>query len=228
MTPRVALGVRIAAALHGDVVLVGRPRGVVHLHSGLVSRSGGSVPTGARPLCGVRTRRLRVLGGDLGAAAGVSGSGRRFCRTCTRLLPPRLGRDVVLTTREDWVSAYDVLTTADLRLAAAWARTVDETWQVQTLLMRLHGPKPIRPATDAGRVLLAAYELVESRRHQLTSAAMTDEEKAAVIAHRETETFGRQRAEKARRRAIAVEKAQERARAGSYLLPRERELLNSA
>lgn len=232
MTARVALGVRIAAALHGDVVLVARPRGVVHLHAGAVSRSGGSVPAGSRPLCGVRSRRLRVLGADLGTAARLSGAGRRFCRTCTTLLPARVGGDVSLVSRDDWIAAYGgVLTVADLQLAGRWAVTVDETYQVETLLMRLHGPKPAtqKAAAALGSVaLLDAYETAAKRRRHLAAAAMTDEQRAEAASLQEAARFTTRLNRQARRREIALSRVLERQASGSYLLPHERELLNSA
>ncbi len=224
-TPSPAL--RILAAVANGAVLVGRPHGVVHIHAGALTRGGCSVPRGERPYCGVRTRRLRVLGtttADLTAAI----AGRRFCRTCVTMLPARLGGGPgALVTRDDWIAAYGDLTVADLHLAALWSRTVDETYQVMSVL-RQHGSKPIRPTTDAGRALLAAYDAVLDRRRRLTSAAMTDDERAAVRDAREAELFSRRRAEKQRRKGIAIEKAQERARSGSYLFPHERQLLDSA
>jgi hypothetical protein len=209
-----------------EVVLVARPHGVVHFYPGALTRSGAAVPAAARPFCGTRTRRLQVVARTVADVADAV-AGRRFCRSCTHRLPARLGagRDLRLDTREQWVEAYADLTVADLRLAAAWCRTVEETYQVASLLMQVHGPKPIRPKTDDGRELLAAYDAVEDRRHLLTAAAMTDAERAAVAAARETDLFNRRLAEKQRRKSIAVEKAHARQRAGSYLLPHERELV---
>lgn len=232
MTARVALGVRITAALHGDVVLVARPRGVVHLHAGAVTRSGGSVPAGTRPLCGVRSRRLRVLGADLAAATGVAATGRRFCRTCTTLLPPRLGRAVRLVSRDDWIAAYDgVLTVADLHLAARWSREVWETEQVDRLLMALHGPKPPhrKAAVALGALeLLDAYEAAAKRRERLVAAAMTDEQRAEAADLQDAARFNSRLVRQAQRREIALARLLERQTAGSYLYPHERELLNSA
>lgn len=218
----VSLGVRIVAALHEDVALVARPRGVVHFRAGRMTR-------GARPFCGTRTRRLQVVGRDVDDIAAAVG-GRRFCRSCTRRLPARLGagRDLPLDTRDDWMAAYGDLTVADLRLAATWCRTVDETHQVQRILMLACGPKPTRPTSDTDRALRAAYDAVTARRRQLTAAAMTPDEVAAVAEARETELFNRRLAEKQRRKSIAIEKAQERERAGGYLTPGDRELLNTA
>ncbi|TQK68267.1 hypothetical protein [Nocardioides sp. SLBN-35] len=218
---------RILAAVAAGAVLVGRPRGVVHVHAGALTRSGRAVPAAVRPYCGVRTRRLRVLATTTGDVTTAI-AGHRFCRTCVTLLPARLGGGSgVLVTRDDWAEAYGDLTVADLHLAASWARTVDETYQVMTVL-RQHGPKPIRPTTDDGRALAAAYDAVIARRRKLTSAAMTDDERAAVREAREVELFNRQHAEKQRRKNVAIEKAQQRALSGGYVTPGDRELLNSA
>lgn len=229
MSSQAALGVRIAAALHERVVLVARPRGVVHFHQGALTRGGGAVPSTARPFCGTRTRRLQVVGQDV-ADVAVAVGGRRFCRSCTHRLPARLGagRDLALNTRADWLAAYGDLTIADLHLAATWCRTVDETHQVHRILMLACGPNPPRPTSDTDRALRAAYDAVTERRRRLTAAAMTPEEVAAVAEARETELFSRRLAEKKRRKQYAIEKAQERDRAGGYLTPGDRELLNTA
>lgn len=226
-TPAPAL--RILAAIANGAALVGRPRGVVHVYSGALTRGGGSVPTSSRPYCGVRTRRLRVLGTTTTDASTAVVGRPHFCRTCVVLLPARLGGGSgALVTRDDWIEAYGDLTADDLRLAAAWSRTVGETYQVADVLMKVHGPKPIRPTTDAGRALLAAYDAAEARRRRLTAAAMTDDERAAVREAREAELFNRRRAEKQRRKGIAIEKAQERALSGGYITPSDRELLDTA
>lgn len=240
-TPTPAL--RILAAVAGGAVLVGRPRGVVHVYAGALTRSGRAVPAAARPVCRSNTRRLRVLvtpesrGRLIGhatitATGDLAGRNRRFCRTCVAMLPARLGGGSgALVTRDDWIAAYSDLTVADLGLATAWARTVEETHQVSTVLSQIHGPKPLRPARDrtpAEEELVAAYDAVNARRRRLTVAAMTDDEREAVRAARETELFNRRLTERQRRKAIAIEKAQERARTGSYLFPHERQLLDSA
>lgn len=218
----IAATLRLANAVHAGAVLVARPRGVVHVHTGPLTRSGRHAA--ARPLCGAVTRRLAVVGrasSDLPAAVEAAGR-RRFCRTCLRMLPARLGSTQQLVTRDDWIEMFADLTVADLHLAARWARTVDETYQVMRLLGCLHGPKPPRgPLADA-------YDQVTKRRHKLTLAAMTDDERAAVHAARDTEAFNRRLAERTRRCDIAVERAQDRARRGRFLTPHERELLDTA
>ncbi|MCR1785362.1 hypothetical protein KVF89_22670 [Nocardioides carbamazepini] len=237
-----APALRILAAVAGGAMLVGRPRGVVHVYSGALTRSGRAVPAAARPVCGVRTRRLRVLvtpetrdrlvgHATVTPAGDLAGRNRRFCRTCVAVLPARLGGGSgALVTRDDWVAAYSDLTVVDFGLATAWARTVEETHQLSTVLSQVHGPKPARPAkyrTPAEEELVAAYDAVNVRRRHLTVAAMTDDERAAVQAVRDTEMFNRRLTERQRRKAIAVENAQERARSGGYITPRDRELLGA-
>ncbi|HSV37509.1 MAG TPA: hypothetical protein VLI04_02010 [Nocardioidaceae bacterium] len=218
---------RVLAAIHSGAVLVARPRGVVHVHPGGLTRSGRSVPATGRPFCGVNSRRLRVLATS-GAEIPAALTGRRFCRSCTTRLPARLGSVVELVTREDREVAFGDLTVADLHLAGVWCRTPDETYQVQSLLMLVHGPKPIRPTSASSRELLAAYDAVKARRDQLVEQARTDDEIAATRATQEAVAHNRALVEKNRRREVAIEKAAEVALAGGYVLPHQRDLLNSA
>lgn len=218
---------RVLAAIHSGAVLVGRPHGAVHVHPGDLTRSGRAVPASVHPFCGVRSRRLRVLATS-SVEVPAALTGRRFCRSCTTRLPVRLGTAVELVTREDRETAFGDLTVADLRLAGIWCRTPDETYQVQSLLMLVHGPKPIRPTSAGGQELLAAYDAIKDRRDYLVEQARTDDEIAAVRATREAAAHNRALVEKNRRREIAIEKAAEVALAGGYVLPHQRDLLNSA
>jgi hypothetical protein len=223
----IAPGIRVLAAVRAGAVVVGRPRGVVHIYSGPLTRSGASAPTGAAPFCGTRSRRLRVLGkaDDL---SSFPGTGRRFCRSCTRRLPAALGVDgrrVLGDQREDWMAAFADLTVSDLHTAAGWCRTVSETHQVGRLLQMLHGPKPVRPRDVAGRALQAAHELVEKRRRILTTAERPAEEREGIVARRAAETAAHVRQQREHRRGYAAARAAERAALGKYLAPHERELL---
>lgn len=221
-----ALGIRVVSALRTGAVLVARPRGVVHFHTGSLTRTGGAVPAGERPFCGTKSRRLRVVGRDV-SDIGTAVAGRRFCRSCTGRLPARLGA-VDLVTREGRLAAFGDLSVADLHLAGVWCRNPDETYQVQSVLMLVHGPKPIRPTSPVGVELLAAYDAIKARRDQLVAAAMTEDEFAALAANREAKAFNQRLVQKNRIREVRIEKAAAIARAGGYLRPDQRELLDSA
>jgi hypothetical protein len=167
---------------------------------------------------------LPVLGGQ---------AGRRFCRSCTDRLPAALGADSrsVLVSRDDWSAAYAGLTIEDLMVAAAWCRTVDETHQVGRIALMLYGPKPLRHAVATvpkGARVLALHEAIEKRRDRLRNAELTDAERAAQVARREAETAERQRIQSARRSAAVLDKAMDRRARGGYLMPHERELLQSS
>ncbi|KAB2806950.1 hypothetical protein F9L07_28370 [Pimelobacter simplex] len=224
-------GLRVLAAVATGAVLVGRPRGVVHVHRGDLTRSGHAVPATARPVCGVRSRRLRVfldatqvgrLVGFTGAAGDdltilTRGGARRLCRTCTALLPARLGGGSgALVSREDWLTAYAGLTTSDLLVAASWARTVDETHQVQHVTQMLFGSRHQAPEL---------HKAIEARRQALVAATRTADEIAAARAYRAAEDHNRRLLLTARRTEALVERAQRKRRAGRYLMPNEREAL---
>ncbi len=223
-----ALGLRVVAALRGGAVLVSRPRGVVHFHDGVLTASGRSVPANARPYCGARSRRLRVVARDVDQV-GPAVAGRRFCRSCTLRLPARLGTTCPdLQTRDDWQELYDDLTVADLRLAASWARTVDETYQVQRVLMVVHGPKPTFARTPERRALAAAYDAAADRRRHIEAAARTPEEVAAVHEARAVELHNNRLVARSRNRDTWIDRLGEKERAGRYLTSDEREALRSA
>lgn len=225
----IAPGIRVLAALRGGAVLVARPRGVVHVYDGDLTRSGRAVPGGARPFCGTRSRRLRVVG-RADSLPTFPGAGRRFCRSCTDRLPAALGVEArsVLISRDDWLAAYAALTVEDLLVAAAWCRTVDETHQVGVLTQMLFGPKPLRPKTPAQEQLQRLHDAAVERRKVLRDLEMTDEERAARAARQEVETENFKRIQSARRSAAALNKAVDRRLRGQYLMPHERNLLQNS
>ncbi|UUW88352.1 hypothetical protein [Pimelobacter simplex] len=222
---------RVLAAVANGAVLVGRPHGVVHVHHGDLTRSGRAVPAACRPVCGIRSRRLRVFidATQVGRLVGFTtttgddltiltrGGARRLCRTCTAMLPARLGGGSgALVSREDWLSAYGDLTTADLLVSAAWARTVDETHQVQFVAQMLFGSRHQAPEV---------HTAIEDRRKVLVAATRTSEEVAANRAYRVAEDHNRRLIATARRHQDLVERAQRKRRHGRYLMPHEREAL---
>jgi hypothetical protein len=225
----IAPGIRVLAALRGGAVLVARPRGVVHVYPGHLTRTGRAVPGSARPFCGTRSRRLRVVG-RAGSLPSFPGAGRRFCRSCTDRLPAALGVDgrSALVSRDDFLTAYAALTVQDLMVATSWCRTVEETHQVGHLVLILFGPKPLRPATSDELQLREVHDAIEHRRHALRDAELTDDERAARAANREAKAFEAARIQSARRSAAALDKAMDRRLRGQYLMPHERDLLQSS
>lgn len=227
-----ALAIRVLAAVRcAGAVLVARPHGVIHLHVGSLTRSGLAVSPAARPYCGTRSKRLSVVAdrNTLEQIRTVGLGGRRFCRTCTARVPARLAWAGPLVSRDDHLAAYDGLTVEDLRIAAAWARTIDETHEVGYLAQLLHGGTPLLRPKTAGAAL-DLYELhaaIVGRRRQLESAALTDEQRAERAAARQAETDQRRLVEAGRRRQAAVDRANDRANRGAYLMPHERELLRT-
>lgn len=226
----IAPGLRVVAALRAGSVLVARPRGTVHIHAGRLTRKGATVPTGVRPFCGVRSRRLRVVGhsGDLSVLGARTG--RRFCRRCIDRLPAVLGVDdrQQLVTRDDWLTAYGTLTAADLTAAAVWCRTVDEAHQVSRVILMQFGPKPLnRFASPRATQLWDLHERVEVRRRRLVNRDRTEAERAQIVAMRDAEAADRQRTAKARRQEAAIDRAHERRRAGTYMTPYEKGLVGT-
>lgn len=216
----IAPALRLLTAVRNNAVLVARPRGVVHVHDGQLTRTRTAVPAAARPFCGTRTRRLRVVATTTAEVAAAVAGGRRFCRSCTTRLPARLGGDAVeLGTRDGWMEVFADLTQEDLFLAAAWCLTVDETHQVQRTVQMLFGSRHQAPEL---------HRAVEQRRADIVARSRTPEEIAAAAAAREAELANRRQGEKTRRREIAIARATDHALRGSYLLPHERQVLDSA
>lgn len=210
---------RVLAALRAGAHPVVRPRSaVVHLHRGPMTPSGRLIPRAGRTVCRARTGRLHVL--EVTPGGAVELGGRRFCRRCTTALPPALGSDVKqLITRDDWATAYGHLVVDDLALAASWSRTVAETYTVATVASIVLGGMPHTQAVD--RVVLA-------RRRVLAAAERTPEEIAAVQRDRETQQHNDALIAAGRRRDAAINRAVERRSRGGYLMPHERDLLDTA
>lgn len=202
---------RVLNALHAGAVLVARPRGVVHIHTGRLSRNGHAVPSTERPMCRARTRRLTVVGHDSGDILPAV-AGRRFCRTCIKILPPRLGYDMPLLSRDDWLTAFSALTIDDLWIATGWIWTVDEAHQVSRVLQMVHGP---------GHTALR--RAINDRRRARQAANRSTEDIAHVQALRKAEQHDRSLVDTARRLEVARDRALERNRAGAYLMPWERQ-----
>ena len=222
---------RLVAAMAGGARLVARPHGVLHVYSGRRTASGRFVPASARVLCRVRTRRLSVIE----QASPLLDTGeRRMCARCMAVLPVALGRvdaRELGSSLDGWKAAYAHLSPAMLRWAGARATTLAESSQVGTVAGLVHGQKPrvvpaSRTADQAARFEMHAA--IERRRDQLRAAARTVEEieaNRALVADEtasrihlyETETKGRRR-DRARTKALR----------GQYLMPHERDLLNTA
>lgn len=226
----IAPSLRLVGAVAAGAVLVGRPRsGVLHVYTGPLTPSGRFVAAVGRTVCRAHTRRLTVL--EL-ATPQLDLRGRRVCRRCMPLLPAALGRADSADlgpARDEWLDAYGHLTVDDVRQAALWCRTVDETHQVGRVATMLHGEKPrglparLTPAQAAVRDL---HDTVERRRKQLVAAERTDEERAAVARGREVDDIERRRVDKGRRDEATRDRIREKARAGKYIAPWERQLVS--
>lgn len=225
--PAPAVGLRVVAALAAGARPAARRRSrVVHLYIGRPSRTGRFASVTGRCLCGVRTLRLPLLERtswvlDLG--------GRRFCRRCTSLLPTSLGTDVHrLAGAEDRKAAYGHLTIQDLRLAAAWTRTVDETYAVATIASTVHGPchpsamkRPTTPGDAQDRYDLEVEIL--ARRDKLRAAERTPDEIHAARTRREMQAAETERVRLDRLRDQQTATHHQRIRDGRYTTAWERE-----
>ena len=209
---RVAVGLRTVAALRGGARVAVRSRSrVAHLYVGPATRTGLGVPRGRRPVCGARTRRL-VL-------AETLPPGRRFCRRCTGLLPVALGRaTAVPVTQDDYADVFAHLTVDDLALAGAWARTVDETYEVGNVLTLVHG---YAMAGHLGQV----HDQLNRRRRDLANRERTPEERDAAAARAAQRIEDDARALAAARLGSGRARALDRQNRGAYLTPRERQLI---
>jgi hypothetical protein len=225
---RWTLGLTLVSALRLGAKLVTRHRGVAHVYHGPLTRSARFVPADREVVCGVRTKRLSVLldGPD---ALGAAADGLRLCRRCAPLLEafppdsPYAGR--VLVTLDDKAAAFAHLNALDFGRAAKWCRTVAETHQVGMLMGLVLGPPPLRPKTPDQVIHKAADEALNRRRKQLRLAELTPEERAEREAKRLAEEDELIRIRSARGRQARIDRAQDRANRGQYLMPHERDLL---
>jgi len=140
-----------------------------------------------------------------------------------------LGTDVhQVVTRDDRVTAYGHLSIQDLRLAAAWTRTVDETYAVATIASTVHGhcnPTAIRRRPDAGPAR-DRYDLeVEliARRDKLRTAELSPDEIHAARTRREMQNDETERARLSRIDAHRTAQHQDRINNGRYTTPWERD-----
>lgn len=223
----IAPAARVMAALRAGAHLAHRPRGVVHVYTGPLSPSGRFAAAAGRTVCGTRTRRLSKLE----CAEGRLDLGRRrFCRRCTRGLPPVLGQvNYMPVSRDQWAAAFAALTVDDLTLIARWARTVEETHQAGYLASVLLGPASMREPTASGpdRDRWLLEQTILRRRRQLVAAARTPEEREQAVRDQEAEALDRARVNAARREADRLDVLVDRRRRGSYLTPWERDFLAS-
>jgi hypothetical protein len=210
-------------------VLVARPRGVVHVAVAPVTPSGRFIPRTARTVCRTHTRRLGVV--PRARAVDVFRC-RRVCVRCIKALLERApGVDGRPLPRDVEAQLYSFLTIPNLRAVLRSCTTSDETHLVGRLALMLFGPKPMTPPARRSQGQAAVADLhdeIHRVRARLVAAERTPEEREAARQRRETETHNDALSARQRRRAIAIETAQEHQRAGRYLTPHERELLNTA
>lgn len=227
----IALGLRVVAACRGGALIGYRPNSpAAHLvPGGQATLSGAWVRSTTPPLCGQRTRKLRVGGLPL----QVVTAGRRFCRRCTTRLPWSLGRvagDVM--HRAEIHAAYGHLTIADLRLAAAWTVTVEDTHLVGRVSTELFGRAPMvrpDPARDPDRAALwRLNQYLVKRRDRLREAELTVEARADLAAVQDQRLYERGLIAAQQRRDVATEVALERDREGKYLSGRQQWLIDHA
>lgn len=224
-----------AARMHG--VLAIRPGSTVfHIYAGPRSRRTGRIPRGARPVGNCRTRQLRELERD-GSVLDLAG--RRLCGRCSARLSAVARRAEQPVSRDACLAFYSGITLADLVVATVMTSTVDETHRVGFVLGLLFGQAPvIRPRDPAAgdgayrvRVRQAMFDLhaeIVRRRRALVAAARSPEEIEIAARIREDELARDQRILSGRRKAAALDRAIDRRNAGQYLMPHERQLLDSA
>jgi hypothetical protein len=133
MTPLALLaGARLAC--RARVTLASRPTGVLHAYAGPLTPTGRS-PRGGRPVCGARTRTLRVV--PLPEVRRL-----RVCERCHAHLV-RLGKAGGVGTqppsRGQLLAAYAGVTSFDLAVDAWRAETVEDVERVEHLALLLFG-----------------------------------------------------------------------------------------
>lgn len=233
---RIAPALRVLAALRAGAHLVARARRTTaaHLYRGPLTAT-GRVPRDRRAHCRARTSTLHRVASaprhpaDLDAVLDA----RPLCRRCLAACPAVLGHDHPhpLVTRADEVATYAHLQPVDLAIAADRCATVDETHQVGRVVQQQLGPKPHQaPArrTHAQALAVDVHERVVQRRRYLAARERTAEQVAADTARRDGWQHDSDRIAAARREQLATEHAQEKARQGRYLTPRERERVDRA
>lgn len=228
MSTQVGVGLRVVAAFAAGAAPAARTRSrVVHLYVGKPSRSGRYASTKGRVVCGVRCLRLPLLspGSDVADLGG-----RRFCRRCTSLVPTSLGTDVHrLVAREDIAAAYGHLTIRDLRTAARWTTSVDDTHLVARVAAVVLGPPKMFGRRSADEQ--AVFDLdrfIIRRRDQLRARELTAEEIEDRRARQEADSVRDAAVLASRRKSDAMDRALDRRNRGAYLTPWERQLVNTA
>lgn len=228
---RWGLALTLVSALRLGAKLVSRRRGVAHVYQGPLTRSGRFVPADREVVCGARTRRLSVL---LDGIDALGTDGLRLCRRCAPLLKafppgsPYAGR--VLVTFDEKAAAFEHLTPLDFAKAALWCQSVEETHQLGMLMGLVLDPAPLRKpeAGTCEHLHWLADRALMKRRSHLRERELTPEERAAQAFRSEIETEEQIRINAARTRQARIDRAQDRARRGQYLMPHERELLERA
>ncbi|NUO57280.1 MAG: hypothetical protein HOV78_11480 [Hamadaea sp.] len=220
-----------AARLHA--LPVARPGSeVFHLYVGPLTPTGRYVPRTARSVCSARTRRLTVI---QRAGSALDLGGRRVCGRCSARLSAESRRAEQPTNRDAAAEFHVGITLGDLVLAIAMATSTAETHRIGFAMGLRFPPAPTkRPkeiASDRDALHAALFdtnaELLRTR-DRLRMAERTPEQVAADELRRETEDDLRARAAAGRRKSAAMDRAIDRRNRGSYLMPHERELLNSA
>lgn len=237
MIPMLTAGLMVRAARtlpakrREVVALVARPTGVVHVAVSALTPSGRWMSSAGRTVCHQRTGRLTVIG----RAGGLPAiTGRRLCVRCTRALARRTevpGLDGRPMTRDQEADAFELLTPSQLAAMTTTCTTVEETHQLGRLALVLFGPVTGKRAalrTPREQQVVDLHDTVHATRRRLTTAAMTDDEREAIARNREVETADHARIQAGRRQVAARDRAIDRQARGDYLMPHERQLLNSA
>lgn len=158
----------------GGARLVGRPSSsVAHAYVGSVTPSGRWVPRGGRTVCGVRTRRLRVLSG---VARGDTSDGRRGCLRCWARIASRRAQQP--RTRDAWARLFVGVTAYDVAVAAYRARTREDVELLEFIALLLVGWPAVhtddvvspwgKTTRPLGKQLATARLRVGARRDPLT------------------------------------------------------------
>lgn len=221
------LGLTVAR-MHG--VLAGRRRSAVyHVYVGPTTPTGRS-PRGVRPVCSARTRPLTIL---RRCGVTVDVHGRRMCANCSARLTAMARRAEQPPSNVDQRKAFfeaTGVTSSDLVVALAVASSVEETHAIANVTNLLFGPASFRRPKAAGKAQ-ARYDFEAEllrRRRSLATAELTPEERDAIEAKREAEAMRDEQIRAQRTKDDQMNRALDRRIRSAYLMPHERELLNSA
>lgn len=219
------------ARLHG-VLAVRRHSDVFHIYVGTTT-PGGRTTRSARPVCNAHTRPLTIL---RRCGVTVDTHGRRMCARCSARLSaiahraeqPPLNLDAEKTF---WQATG--IDSPDLVVALAVASTVEETHAIARVTNLLKGPvhTTVTPRPEAAGKEQARWDFEQQllkRRRELRAAELTPEQRETAAVKRDVATAREQQIAAARQKQDRLNRALARRLNGQYLMPHQKQLLDSA